>query len=78
MAKNFNDINSNFINNSDLLKLNLQILILDYLEKKTFCFIKVVIKDKNKKNENIKELKIFNSKKEKNIQRILWKDKRNT
>ena len=46
------------------------------LKKKAFCFMKVIIKDDIQ--EIAKELKIFNSKKEKKRYNILQKKKRDT
>lgn len=68
MSKNLNNINNTLINNEEFVSLELYILVIRYLEEALSYFIKISIKNDNKKDEiDTKKLKIFNSKKEKNF-----------
>lgn len=59
----FKEISNAIINNVNLLKINLHILVPKYLKKKISCFIKVLTKDNIKKIA--KKSKVTNSQKEK-------------
>lgn len=50
LSKNFDTINDDFIAENNLLKLNLHILVLGYLEDRLSCFIKI-IEDENENEE---------------------------
>lgn len=81
MAKNYDKISNNSINNAKLLKLNLYISVLRYLKEGAIRFIEVKTKnDKtDKKNENNQAMAIiFNLEEEKSKQKILRKEKNDT
>ena len=58
----------------NLLKLYLGFWVPSYLKQKLFCFIEVKKEDNSQKI--VEESKVFNSKKEKKRQTILYKDKK--
>ncbi len=67
MAKSYNDINDELIDNTKLLWLNLYILALEYLKEGVYHFIELPIEDKSdEKNEDNQESQVSNSEKEKN------------
>lgn len=76
MAKNFKNISDAFIDNANLLRLDLHYLGQRYLEKVVSYFMKIIIEDEIW--EIAKELKVSNSKEEKKRQASLWKEKKNT
>lgn len=64
MAKNFNGVSTELIDNKTLLRLNIYILATKYLEKKASYFTKAT-KDNKKANEDSKEVEmVSNSEKE--------------
>lgn len=76
LAKNFEIINDNFIAKNNLLKLNLYILALGYLENRLSYFMEI-IKNKNEdKKEQNNELQISYFKKEKKKIKTLQKEKK--
>lgn len=74
LAKNFDSINVEIIADKALLRLSIYILAMGYLEKRTFCFIKIIGDDK-KLN---KDVEIVSDLKEKiKIKNTLYKKKKN-
>ena len=65
MAKSYNNISNELINDAKLLRLNLHILALGYLEKEVSHFIELSTKDKDKEEDDQLEPQISNLKKEK-------------
>ena len=57
------DISNTFINNADLLRLDLYISRSDYLKEEVSCFTEIIIE--NKVQEIVKKLKVSDSKEEK-------------
>lgn len=70
MAKNFNDISNNHIDNEKLKWLELHILGVDYLEESLSYYTKILIEDNNKVEADTKKLEsISNFKKKKKIKK---------
>ncbi len=74
MAKSFDDIDDGFIDNAELLWLNVYISTLRYLEEGASRFTELSTKDMGE--EENEESQFSDSKKEKNKKKILWKEKR--
>lgn len=70
MVKHFKDISNDPINDDDLLRLNLHILILGYIEEGICCFTEIAIKDEDEEEQD-KKPQVFNFLKEKIKQRAL-------
>ena len=76
LAKNFNGVSIELIDNKALLKLNKHILVIRYLEKGAFCFTQVT-KDDEKTNEDCgKAETVFNSEKKIEKNKALRKRRR--
>ena len=52
LAKSYNDISNGLIDDTKLLRLNLHILVLRYLEERASRFIKLVIKNEGEKEDD--------------------------
>lgn len=76
MAKNFNNISDNLIDDNDLLRLDIHILVPGYLKKERPYFTDITTKNNNEENEDAKEPEVSNFEEEKKKQRTLWKKKR--
>ena len=76
LAKSYNDISNELIDNAKLLWLNLYILALKYLEKGASRFTELLIEDEGEEKDDQAELQVFNLKEEKNKQKTIWKEKR--
>lgn len=68
--KNFNDIRDVTINYEKLARLKHHILDIDYIEKNSSYFAKMLSENKKEVEVNAKKVKVSNSKEEK--KKILW------
>lgn len=73
LAKDFNSISVEVIANKTLLRLSIYILAIGYLEKKIFCFIKII--GNNKKLNKDAEI-VSDSEEKIKIKNILYKKKK--
>ena len=73
MVKNFNSISTEVITDEFLLRPGIHILATRYLEKRVFCFTKV-IRNNKKINEKVKT--VFNLKKEIKIKKSFYNEKK--
>lgn len=76
MAKNFNDISDDLIDDGDLLRLDLHISAPGYLEEGGSRFTEVATEDDDEENEDAEEPEVSDSEAEKKKQRTLRKEKR--
>lgn len=78
LAKNFNQVNNKLIIKEDLLRLNIYILVLNYLEEEK-SYLTIITKEYNKKSniDNNKNEPIIANLKEKAMKKkVLYKKKK--
>ena len=79
VAKNFDGVNNKRIAYGDLLRLDIYISVLDYLEEQRPCFIKVTEDNNKEPDQDAKEEPMVSDLEEKAIKkRVLRKEKRDT
>ena len=66
LAKSYNDISNELIDDTKLLRLNLHILALGYLEEGASHFTKLPTKDKGEEEDDQTEPQVSNLEEEKN------------
>lgn len=76
MVKIFNDISDAHIDNEELARLKVYILVASYLKESLSRFIQVLIKNNNQNEDEVVEKpEVFNSKQEKKNRNIRRKSK---